>query len=361
MRKIATWLVALFIAVGISANGFDLRGPKGEDERISGATFALYASSVSAGVNDRFVCTAEAIAKVPGGYELLTAGHCTPRNSEIPGDATYFVATDIGGELMPVSIVKAVMKEPLDFAILYLPTKKHFNVEETQSVTEVRVNDKVTDVNFALGLAKQYSHGTVGSLRIHDADPEINGDFLVQMDGGPGSSGSGVLHDGKLIGIVIYGFSEGSIGMGVEPIDAILAAIPSTPAYVAPPAQPVDNEDENDGGNPFVKNLQRNDRGSQRGHNRPAQPREPRDTHRQPPARAHQGPVNHRRIDRRHDERIRNGHVEVCFAGTWFAYGGEWPDWVFDTDVYAVEVGPGVWEIVEFQNPSLFIEVVIVD
>lgn len=353
--------MAASVLAGVQYSIQGLKGPKGQDEKIANATFALYASSASAGVSSRFICTAEAISKVDGGYVLLTAGHCTPANPEIPGDAQYAVATDIGGTLMPVTIVKAVMTEPLDFALLYLPTKKSFNVDGMESVSKVRIGDKVTDVNFALGLAKQYSHGQVGSALIHDTDPEVNGDFLVQMDGGPGSSGSGVLHDGKLIGIVIYGFNEGTIGMGVEPIDAILQAIPNTPTYKAPSV----NEDQDF----FQGDDNITDWFAQRGHSRPQEPRrspeprrprEPREPRGNRGARAHQGPVSHRRIDRNRDVRYRGGRTEVCFYGNWF-YAAAYPNWLWSDDVYMVQVGPDVWEVIDFNNPSLFMQVVIVD
>ena len=270
---------------------------------------------------------------------------------------------------MPVKILKAVMQEPLDFALLYLPTKESFGVDEMESVSRTRVGDKVTDVNFALGVAKQYSHGTIGSQRIHDTAPELNGDFLVQMDGGPGSSGSGVLHDGKLIGIVIYGFNEGTIGMGVEPIDSILAAIPNTPKFVAPPVndQPDFFERGAAGIYPYSTGQRRGERSEPR---QPRQPRaqqprehrgrsqEPRGEHRGQ-ARSHQGPERHGRIDR-HRVRVVHDHLCIQWQGEWLLQES-YPPWLFSDDVYFVEIAPGVWEIIDFENPTLVLQVVIED
>lgn len=323
-------LIVLF-GIGAAINVPDIQSPKGEDAKIADATFALYASSESAGVSNRFVCTAEAVSNVTDnngenvGYILLTAGHCTLMNPEIPGDAAYSVSTKLGEKLMPVTIVKAVMQEPLDFALLYLPTKQHFNIDPMESISKVRVGDKVTDVNFALGIVKRYSHGEIGSQIIHASDPRINGDFLVQMDGGPGSSGSGVLHDGKLIGIVIYGFNEGNVGMGVESIDDIIRAIPSTPNYVAPAVN--EQQDFFDHDSPFFPFLLQ--RGHVGGHQeRVERPRSLR-TNQPRERRVHPSHVgrDHREKFRQRDIVVVGGHRCLPYEGAFFfVYGdGAWP------------------------------------
>lgn len=368
MRRVLgiAFLALSFVVGGVFAASrlANIQGPKGSDAKIADATFALYASSQTAGVSNAFICTAETVGAVSDkegqqiGYILLTAGHCTPQNPEIPADATYAVSPDITSDvkqLMPVQIVKAVMNEPLDFALLYLPTKKHFAVDQIESASKVRIGDSVTDVNFALGLAKQYSHGQVATQLIHDADPQVNGDFLCQMYGGPGASGSAVLHDDKLIGIVIYGFTEGSIGMGVEPIDAILAALPQTPDYTSPSPSP-SQFNVMTGTTPWIPWAQR---GRVRPHSaEPREPRQPRDSRPN-----HSGKAYHQHY-RATDVRVVRGHRCVGYAGVFFfPYGdGSWMPWVFTDEVYFVSYDGGTtWFVESYTNPGFSQVVVIVE
>src|SRR5205807_2284135 len=106
----------------------------------------------------------QVIAKVEGGYELLSAGHCTPANvQELPPDMSFKVADDLHGPLMPVTLVAARMDEPVDWAIYYLKTDKKYPVVPLGDERLVRINEKTIDVNYSLGLAKEVSMGVVSS------------------------------------------------------------------------------------------------------------------------------------------------------------------------------------------------------
>ncbi len=70
---------------------------------------------------------------------------------------------------------------------------------------------------------------------------------------------------------------------------------------------------------------------------------------------------HHRRIDPVHDVRIVGEHEQILFGGFWFSCNYDWPIWVWDGDVYVVEVGPDVWEMYDYTNPSNEIAIYVVE
>jgi hypothetical protein len=209
-----------------------IQAPKGFTKKAYDATFALFASSVDAGVEDRFICTVTAVKKVKGGYMLLGAGHCTPANVEnLPPDMTFDVSQQLGGKLEPVVLVAAQMQEPLDYSIFYFPTKEKFPVIKMGDERLARIGDKTVDVNFSLGTTKEVSPGIVVSNVIRDTVQDgTQGFFEVQMFGSHGASGSSVIDlkgdSGKeVIGIVIAGFDGATVPELIEPISTIETAI----------------------------------------------------------------------------------------------------------------------------------------
>jgi len=68
----------------------------------------------------------------------------------------------------------------------------------------------------------------------------------------------------------------------------------------------------------------------------------------------------HHRLDRDRDIRFIDGYRQVYFEGWWFGCD-VWPEWVFTEDVY-FEMGPNnVWFAYGYNNPALFVQVVVVD
>jgi hypothetical protein len=227
---LAALIAATAFTAGTSTVTRTIQGPQEPYADIYRASFALYASSVEADVTNKFICSAQAIKKVSGGYELLSAGHCTPANAEeLPPDMVFSVAEDIGGALMPVVLVKAELTDTLDYAIFYLQTKNKYPADSLGDLKGVHIGDPTVDVNFSEGLAKELSPGLVASKIIANQPEEhadLEGLFEVQMFGSHGASGSAVIdqNTGKVIGIVTMG-SSGTMPLMVEPIYLIEAAI----------------------------------------------------------------------------------------------------------------------------------------
>jgi hypothetical protein len=211
-------LIALCLLSVFSIYAESFHEPRGFAGKAMSSTFALYATL---GPITHFDCTIEPIAKIEGGYRLLTAGHCV---QEVPDHMQFSVANEIGGTLYPVTLVKAVDDGNLDFALFDLKTTKKYFVFDLGLTDTVTVGDHTINPNFALGLGKQLSYGIISSRQLIasedcDADDDCVGAFLVQAYGGPGASGSAVLSakTHRIIGLAVVQ-PRGSVGLGVEPI-----------------------------------------------------------------------------------------------------------------------------------------------
>jgi hypothetical protein len=215
-----------------------MQPPRGFAGKLWASTLALYGSSKT---QTHFLCTAEPIAKIDGGYILLTAGHCVQLT---PAGLQFSVAEEIGGARSPVTLVKAVLSDKLDFAIFDLKTTKTYSVFEIGDAKDLYVGEETINPNFALGLGKQLSLGTVSSLPLtssEDCTDDCIGNFLVQQYAGPGASGSAILSakTHKVLGILVYEFGQGQVGFAVEPISllAVFGVTPNQP-------HPVDEEEK---------------------------------------------------------------------------------------------------------------------
>ena len=329
------------------------------------ATFALYASSESAGVSNRFICTAEAISKVKGGYELLSAGHCTPANAdELPSDLTFEVSDRIGGELHPVQLVKAVMKEPIDYSIFYFPTDKKYPVLKLGNEQDSAIGDEVIVANCTEGVVKQAAKGEKVSGGI-SSDPEITTMFEIQIMAGPGASGSAVVDakSGKVIGILTLGLT-GELVL-IEPISVVEDEIQGLEVSATTAAHPEIK------GSPTDLDLWRTMQAEewQKGHNpshpnHPGHPSNPGGGHSGKHAvhPSHTGRGNHLGLHESDVKQIGN-HYCVPWYGYWFFVhdGHPWPYWFFGCDVYLVQDVNGNWFAIDYCNPDLTVQIDFVE
>jgi hypothetical protein len=242
MKRALAFVLALALTVlsfGVQASTF--RPPSGFDAKMWDSTLALYGTM---GDTTHFLCTTEVIGRADdGAYILLSAGHCV---QTIPAGVQFSVSDDIGSPRTDVSMLKAYMKADIDMAIFALKTTKKYQVMELGDSTDLQIGEEVVNLNFALGLGKQLSHGTISSDILQPSgacDDDCSGYFLIQAYGAGGSSGSAVISERthKLIGLVIWRAPNDNIGLGVEPISkfATFMAEPNQP-HPAPP-----DEDDN--------------------------------------------------------------------------------------------------------------------
>ena len=215
MKKIIGILLLVLI---LPLRADTLSAPKGFAGKLWSSTLALYGTK---GKTTHFLCTAEPIAKIDGGYRLLSAGHCV---QTVPADVQFSIADEIGGKLIPVTMVKAYLGEGIDFSLFDLKTTKKYSLFELGDERTSAVGDPTIDPNFALGLGKQISLGRITSraLSVSEDCPADGcvGGFLVQEYAGPGASGSAVvsLKTHKVIGLLVFEFGDGDVGFAVEPI-----------------------------------------------------------------------------------------------------------------------------------------------
>jgi hypothetical protein len=241
MKKFLGVFLTLIFAIATFAGS--VQPPKGFAGKLWSSTLALYASR---GPKTQFECTAEPIAKIKGGYRLLTAGHCVQL---LPADLKFSVAEEIGGPRTPVTLVKAVLDGTMDFALFDLQTDKVYTLFVLGDESELRVGDTTINPNFAIGAAKQLSLGRVSSMPVPLSptcySDECAGDFIVQQDAGPGASGSAVLSvkTHKVIGLLVWQFGRGDIGFGIEPI-SLYAKFLAGPNQPHPAEKKAEEEDE---------------------------------------------------------------------------------------------------------------------
>ncbi len=232
---------ALLAVVLFASSAFgEIQPLKGFDKKVYDGSLALYTTSESRGVKDKFTCSAQVIAKVDGGYEVLSAGHCTPASQEMPADMTFAVANNLGNTRHPVTLIAAKKDGSNDWAIFYYKTDKEYPVIPLGDENEVQLNSPTIDVNYSLGIAKEVSMGVVSST-VALSGP-MKGFFEVTQFDSHGASGSSVVSEKthKVIGIVIAGVDGTTTPTWVEPASSIAPQIKDldvahAPAYVAPP------------------------------------------------------------------------------------------------------------------------------
>lgn len=216
MKKFLALALTLVLALGACADS--IKPPAGWAGDLWASTFALYGAKGSV---HHFLCTAEPIAKIDGGYRLLTAGHCV---QDTPADLQFSVAEEIGGARAPITLVKAFLSADLDFALFDLKTTKNYKVFALGDEKDLSIGDETINPNFADGLGKQLSFGTVSSMLLATSEDcpadGCNGNFMVQEYAGPGASGSAVLSakTHKVVGILVFELEQGQVGFAVEPI-----------------------------------------------------------------------------------------------------------------------------------------------
>ena len=226
MRKaLACFCIALLLSLPVWA----VKAPKGFDGKVYNSSVALVASSKQKEISDRFICTAEVVKKVDGGYMLLSAGHCTPANDELPEDMTFKVQDDLGQPMHDVFLLKAEFggqgNEYKDYSLFYYPTDKKYNVLELGDEKDATVGDKIVDVDFSLGTGKWVNHGVISSQVLPAG--QAKGLYGVDMFSAGGSSGSAIVSEEshKVIGILVAGWRGATMPALVEPISRVKADI----------------------------------------------------------------------------------------------------------------------------------------
>jgi hypothetical protein len=223
MKPILATLLLLLASVSLSSAAV-IKPPQGFDGKVYAATQALYGSSASVEIKDRFICTVTAFRKVTGGYLLIGAGHCTSANPDLPADLTFSVSSNLGESTSPVTLLQSAMAGAADYAVYFYPTAKKIPTIALCDDCSARVGDKTVDVNFSLGVGKFVGKGVIDSVILNG---DLEGFFGVEMFGTHGASGSAVVSkkSHRILGLLIAGFDGATMPVMIEPIVSIKASI----------------------------------------------------------------------------------------------------------------------------------------
>jgi trypsin-like peptidase len=229
----------LFLLTGLSMSADAIRAPRGFSGKLWASTMVLYGSDD--GVNITIGCTAEPYQKIAGGYRLLSAGHCAPRNQP---NLKFFVADEVNGSPTPVTLVKAHFGDGFDFSIFDLKTTKHYPLFVLGDDNSLQVGDEVIVVHFALSLGKQVSMGRISSASLGESGECLGtciDSFLIQLSGGgAGASGAAVVSKKthKVIGLLVGEWDQ-PVGFGIEPISRFAQ-------FINAPAQAISKDESSD-------------------------------------------------------------------------------------------------------------------
>jgi len=199
---------------------------------VSDSVVLLYTQDDSGGLH--MACTATAYRKVEGGYRFVSAAHCVQGDTDDEQkQIKFYVTTDKLNvkSFTEVKLIEAGDKQVGDdFSIFEAKTDAVFTVTPLGDDSLVHAGDAVINIAAPLGLGKQLFVGYVSLLKVDrpklDAgDVSWTDVMLVNVGGGPGSSGSAIVSDDQkaIIAFLVGSFNQGNIGHICVPVDKFKA------------------------------------------------------------------------------------------------------------------------------------------
>ena len=124
-----------------------------------------------------------------------------------------------------------------DFSLFEVTTAEHFEITPLGDSDKLVYGDTVIDVSGALGMGKQFFEGYVSET--HLDRPPLNAGtvqwtdiMLIQIGGGPGSSGSAIVSvpQNAIVGFLVGSDGEGDIGKICVPVAKFAAFVKAVDA-----------------------------------------------------------------------------------------------------------------------------------
>lgn len=162
-------------------------------------------------VVSHFRCTATVFSTDgDGDYLALTAGHCFDWDHI----NEYYVSDEMNEHpvLRKVKVIKFEDNDKYDYGVVRFHSAfTDYPTIHLDPNFSALLDTKVVNVNFSLGVVKQFSEGRVVSAVIGPTEGPCKGcrgRFFVNVNIGPGASGSAIVNaeTGKIIGIVEIAF-----------------------------------------------------------------------------------------------------------------------------------------------------------
>lgn len=223
-------IFSLLVAITLStyANANDI-ATKAYD-----ATAILYKQTTSGGMD--MACTATAFEEVDGGYLFVSAAHCiakddTTHQKVSVGSAPIYISfdrTDSKTFHKAEVVMAGYQSRGDDFAVLKVATSEDWETMPLGDVGTVEMGDEILNVAAPAGLGLQLFFGRVSLLNLDRpvSSRNINwsNTMLLQLEGGPGSSGSSVISmDQKAVICFIVGSVQGNPSIVAIPVSRFSA------------------------------------------------------------------------------------------------------------------------------------------
>lgn len=218
-------LTVLALCLGVAS--LTAQAPKADSSLIDQtyrAVALLYSQDQSGSM--KMHCTATAFEKTRDGYRFASASHCignddtTKERAATAANQVFYITYDLAKhKLFYPATVTAVGYQHRgdDFATFDVETKEDWPIvplgdEQKETVTD-QEGAPVLNVASPLGLGKQVFHGYISSLNLDrpviEGDINWKGSMLLQIQAGPGSSGSAIVSVKQR---AIVGFLVGTVG-----------------------------------------------------------------------------------------------------------------------------------------------------
>ena len=198
-------------------------------KHVYASTALLYGQTQSGGM-DMF-CTVTAFEKNETGYLFVTASHCVGTSDQVHErveitKTQFFITFDelkTDKKFYPAKVEMAGY-QPVgdDFSILSIETKDDIPLVPLGDEKLEEAGLPVINVASPDGLGKQVFHGTISSLYVDrpviEEDINWRGVMLLQIQSGPGSSGSAIVSvkQNQIIGFLVGHFGDNTFVMPVS-------------------------------------------------------------------------------------------------------------------------------------------------
>jgi hypothetical protein len=162
-------------------------------------------------------------------YRFVSAAHCVEGDNDKQQKLQkFYISADTKGTkaYFPAQLIQTGDKAlGDDFSLFEVTTAEKFEIMPLGDSSILKMGDVVIDVSGALGMGKQFFQGYVSE--VHLDRPPLNAGsvqwtdvMLIQIGGGPGSSGSAIVSTDQkaIVGFLVGSDGEGDIGKICVPV-----------------------------------------------------------------------------------------------------------------------------------------------
>ena len=234
---------AFIFAPAVRAQGVEV--PKVQIDHLYNSVALLYTQDAAGDM--RITCSVTAFSTKPSttagqsDYRFVSAAHCVEGSSDKQQKLQkFYITTDTKGAkaYLPAKLIETGDKAVGDdFSLFEVTTAEHFEITPLGDSDKLVYGDTVIDVSGALGMGKQFFEGYVSET--HLDRPPLNAGtvqwtdiMLIQIGGGPGSSGSAIVSvpQNAIVGFLVGSDGEGDIGKICVPVAKFAAFVKAVDA-----------------------------------------------------------------------------------------------------------------------------------